>query len=291
MSATLPDRHRITVDNITLAYEDYGEGPVIVFIHGLPASSYSWREVARDLSDRYRCVCFDLMGFGYSDKPPHERYTIYRQAGLILGAVRELGLSDFALVGHSMGGGVALAIVRELGPEQKLVKALALVDSICYPQTPPWFILALWVPLIPSAVMKLIPERWGFVLLKSAMYHSVRGMKPEAMDEYAACLQSEGGHRALIRVARHMVPPDIEEFVQSYSRINVPAQVIWGRQDRVIPLDFGRRLARDIPNARVYEVDQCGHVPQEEYPEIVAPVLREFLREVGHGSKCQSGTG
>ena len=183
-----------------------------------------------------------------------------------------------------MGGGVALAMMRDLGREQRLVNGLVLADTICYPQIPPWFILALRLPVIPSIIMRLIPERWGFILLKHAMYHSARGMNPEAIEEYADCLRSEGGHAALINVSRHMAPEDIDNFVRDYSSINVSTSLVWGKQDRVIPVRLGRRLASAIPDAQIHEIDRCGHVPQEEYPEIVAPLLAQFLNAVAQNS-------
>lgn len=280
ISITDVSRKYVTVDNVTLAYEDYGGGPAIVFIHGYPASAYSWREVARQLSGSHHCICFDLMGFGHSDKPLHERYTIERQAELILGAAREMGLNRFVLAGHSMGGGVALSIMRKLGTVQDTVRALVLVNSVCYPQVLPWFMLALWVPMFPRLVMKLIPERWGFMLLRHAMYHRSRGMKPEAIEEYSARLQSKGAHAALMSTARHIVPRDIQGFVELYSSICVPTQLIWGKRDRVVGAKLGRKLAKDIPDSRLLEIDDCGHVPQEEYPELVGPALRRFIDEV-----------
>jgi pimeloyl-ACP methyl ester carboxylesterase len=277
------ERQYVTVDGVTLAYEEYGAGNPVVFIHGFPASSYSWRQAAQALSDSHRTVCFDLMGFGYSDKPLHADYSIERQTELIIAAMGKLQLRSVILVGHSIGGAVCLAALRRLGADQSLVSGLVLVNSVCYLQELPWFMRALLLPALPTLAMKLIPERWGFAVLKGWMYHPKNGMSREAAREYAARLQSPRAHEALIAVAECIIPDDIDELVASYTAIRVPTLIIWGRQDRVIPLSFARRLADDIPRSTLCELNQCGHCPQEEKPEETIKHLRQFVEQTGLG--------
>lgn len=276
-------RRYVSVDGVTLAYEDYGAGNPVVFIHGFPASSYSWRRAAQALSDGYRTVCFDLMGFGYSNKPLHVDYSIERQAELIIAAMGKLQLRSVIMVGHSIGGAVCLAALRRLGADQSLVSGLVLVNSVSYPQELPWFMRALQLPALPTLAMKLIPERWGFALLKRWMYHPKNGMSREAAREYAARLQSPGAHEALMAVAECIIPDDIDELVASYAAIQIPTLILWGRQDRVIPLSFARRLANDIPGSTLCEVNLCGHCPQEEKPEETIIHLGQFIEQIGSG--------
>lgn len=271
-------RSYITVDGVRLAYEEYGEGQPIVFIHGFPASSYSWRHVATGLSSNNRCVCFDLMGFGYSDKPRNADYSLDRQAELILAAVEQMGLQSVTLVGHSIGGGICLSAMRRLGADQTLVSRLVLVNSVCYAQRLPWFMLALTVPWLPHLLMYLMPERWGFKALEGWMYHRDNGMSHEAMTEYVDRLQSPGAHEAMISVVKSIWPKDVDALVASYGSIGVPTLIIWGMQDRVIPFTFGARLLFDIRGSAILLINTCAHCPQEETPEEVKNALRKFLK-------------
>lgn len=272
-------RRYLTVDGITLAYEDYGQGEPILFVHGFPASSYSWRQVAQGLADHNRCICFDMMGYGYSDKPSGEHYSIQRQAELVGRAIREMGLESLIMVGHSLGGAVSLALMNEWGGTGPTA-GLVLVDSVCYPQRLPWFIHALRVPLVPRLLMKLVPERLGFLVLSPWMYHPANGMRPDAAREYAQRLHSPGAHEAVVATAKHIVPDNIDAFNASYARISVPTLILWGRQDRVIPLRLGRRLAGDIRDSILCEIDTCGHCPQEEKPEETLEQMRRFVGAV-----------
>lgn len=276
MSEEAQTKKRITVDGVTLAYEEYGEGVPVVFIHGIAATSFSWRPVAQMLSDGYHSVCFDLMGFGDSDKPRRETYTYWRQAELILKAIDRLGLVRPALAGHSMGGGVCLAMIFKLGAEHRdKIARLALVDTVCYPQKIPSFIRFLRIPVLPELVLKIFPVRWG-------MEYSARTicdgpMKRESVEEYTRALQAEGAHAALIASGRNIIPRDIESFTSRYSEITIPTQIIWGEHDRIIPLDLGRRLAYQIKASDFCIVENTGHCPQEERPEEVAKLIRKGL--------------
>jgi len=267
----------IAVDGVTLAYEDAGAGPAIVFVHGWPMSSYSWCRVAGELSGSYRTICLDLMGFGKSDKPARESYTIERQAELVLGAIRQLGLQRIVLVGHSMGGGVCLAIMRELGADQDLVSGLVLIDSVCYPQRVNWMVRALSIPLLPEMLVARIPVCWAYPIIRPVAYYRHGEVSSAAIREYASLVHVEGGAHSFLASARQMAPSDLDSFTESYPQIGVPTQIIWGRQDRLIPCELGERLARAIPGAALDLVDQCGHCPQEEQPEATLAVLKRFL--------------
>ncbi|MEN6521018.1 MAG: alpha/beta hydrolase [Armatimonadota bacterium] len=271
-------KKRITVDGITLAYEDYGRGRPVVFVHGVAATSFAWNSVAGMLSDTCRAVCFDLMGFGDSDKPRKESYTYRRQAELLLEAINQLGLERPVLAGHSLGGGVCLAILQELGnAHQKAVSGLVLVDTVCYPQKIPVFLRFLKVPVLPALVMKVFPEGWG--MKHSARSVFQRDMQSESIDIYTHALQSNGAHSSLIATAKSIIPSNLDDFVSSYSRISVPTRIIWGRHDNIVPLELGRKLAEEIGTAGFYIIEESGHCPHEERPEEVARLIGCFLED------------
>lgn len=273
----LGSKRTLTVDGVTLAYEDRGEGRAVVFVHGFPTSTYSWSRVAGPLSECCRTVSFDMMGFGDSDKPLGESYGIPRQAELIWGSIERLGLERPVLVGHSMGGGVCLRMLRDRGADQGRVGGLVLADPSCYPQRLPWFFQALRVPLLPSLVLRRIPPWMAFHMVRGTAYHPRSGMKLEDMTGYILNVHKPGAAEAFVATAKEIVPPDIDEMVAFYPKISVPTLVIWGKQDGVIPLRFGERLAREISNARLHVVDECRHTPQEEHPEETLGAIRRFL--------------
>lgn len=267
----------VVVNGVRLAYEDRGMGRPVVFVHGLAASSATWRVVAQMLSDSCRTITLDLMGFGRSDKPLQQLYTLERQASLLRGFIAELGLEKCVLVGHSYGGGVCLSLLRlEHGLE---IRGLALLDTICYPQSFPLGVRALRLPGVGELALKLMPPELGVkVMLKQAYYRPVV-INPELVRSYAAALKSPGGRHALLETARRMLPQDVEGLVRSYSCISYPTFLLWGEKDRVVPVALGRKLAGQVPGAasQMVTLRDCGHCPQEEMPEKTANLLGDFL--------------
>ncbi len=135
--------------SVKLYYEDAGSGPPLLLIHGFGASTYTWRHVAPALAETHRVIAVDLKGFGQSDKPFDDRYSVFDQAELLAQLIEEKDLRDLTLVGHSFGGGIALLLALEVDQRLKgRIARLVLLDSIAYPQNIPVFFRLLDMPLV-----------------------------------------------------------------------------------------------------------------------------------------------
>ena len=276
---TIPKKYLI-VDGVKLAYEEYGEGKPVLFLHGFGASSYSWRFVAQTVSKQLnrRCICLNLMGFGASEKPSDESYTLARQAELVSGFIIGMELESLSLVGHSYGGGVCLNLVSQLSTFSPYsVNSMVLVDTVCYPQQFPGFIKCLRTPIIRWFVLNIIPARKSARSILELCYASKERITNEAIYEYSSVLKSEGAHRALIATAENIIPDDMDSLVRSYKAISMPTFILWGTKDRIIPLKLGKRLHIEIQSSTMEVVNNCGHVPQEEFPEETAKRLIVFF--------------
>jgi pimeloyl-ACP methyl ester carboxylesterase len=265
------------VDGVEIAYEERGEGPPLVFLHGFAASSYSWREVAQALSISHRTVCVDLMGFGFSAKPRGESYTLGRQASLLHDLMLELDLRGATLVGHSYGGGICLSLMRRC--EALDVARLVLVGSMCYRMRLSWFLELLRTPVLGRGCIEVMPARLAMRFALRKAYHREDRIKSETVAHYAERLRSPGARAALVETARHIIPADADELIASYPGISVPTLVLWGRHDGVIRLALGERLAREIPAAQLAIIGDCGHSPQEEMPQEMVQAIGAFLRQ------------
>lgn len=281
VSAVPTPKKKLTVDGVTLAYEDMGDGRPVVFVHGFPTSTYSWRHLVGPLSGGYRVVTFDLMGYGESDKPLDEAYTIPRHAELIQAAMSQLGIESPVMVGHSMGGAICLTIAREL---RNKIAGMILVNPACYPQRIPWFFHALRIPIIPKLVLRRIPAWLAFYIVRGTAYHKQSKTCVEDIRPYVLSLQSEGAPEAFIATAKDIIPENIDELIASYRSLEFPVQVFWGKQDKVIPSKLGRRLAAEIPDCDFQEFDPCGHAPQDERPVEMLQMMKEFLGRVLGGA-------
>jgi pimeloyl-ACP methyl ester carboxylesterase len=156
------------------------------------------------------------------------------------------------------------------------VERLVLLDTVAYRQRLPFYVAVLRVPLIGSLTMSLIPPRKAVEMVLDKTFHDDRKIPEDATDEYARALGEPGGRHALIQTAR-LLTKDIDRLTDSYSRLDVPTMIVWGRDDEIVPLRVGRRLQQELPDAGLRIIPECGHAPQEECPERVLPLIEAFL--------------
>jgi pimeloyl-ACP methyl ester carboxylesterase len=257
--------------------ESCGAGRPLLLIHGFGATLYTWRALVPTLARRHRVITVDLKGSGRAPKPPDGHYSVRDQARHVADLIDSEDLSDLTLIGHSFGGGVALAALvgRALSPAR--VKSVVLIDTMAYRQRIPWFIAALQVPALGPLLLRVSPPELQVRLVLRAAYHRPQRITDDAVEAYAAPLRDAAARRALIETARAIPPADADALAAQYGGITLPTLLVWGRHDAIVPLAIGERLRRAIPGSRLAVIDDAGHLPHEEQPEPVLRELEEFL--------------
>jgi len=263
---------------VKLFYREAGNGPPLLLIHGFGASSFTWRKVAPTLAETNRVIAVDLKGFGQSEKPLDERYSVFDQAELLAQLIEEKDLRDLTLVGHSFGGGAALLLA--LQAEERLkgrIARLVLLDSIAYPQNIPVFFRMLDMPVVSQLGIRMVPPEVQARLALKIAYFDDSKIDAEEVEAYAAPLKTAAGKHAIIHSARQILPEGIEELSERYKTIELPTLILWCDHDRIVPLEVGIKLRRTLPNSTLRLVEECGHMPQEEQPESTLLLLQDFL--------------
>ena len=259
-------------------HEEEAGGQTFVLLHGFGASSFSWRHWLPALRRRGRVATVDLKGFGASDKPDDGRYAPADQVALLLEWIEEANPGRLTLVGHSYGGGLALFTAVELRERgDRRLDRLVIVAGAAYRQPLPPFVALSRHPLLASLGVRVLGAerviRWtlrGIVADRATVEEgSVRA--------YAAALRTRSGLSAALEAARTLVPPDLDDRVRRYPLVDVPTLLLWGDSDPVVPLRIGRRLAAELPCARLEVLRSCGHVPHEEHPDASLVLLERFL--------------
>lgn len=232
------------------------------------------------LAVNHTIVTVDLKGFGQSKKPRDGRYSLRDHADAVLNVIQTLNLNSLTVIGHSMGGGIALLVAMSLEENAPTrLSRIVLIDSIACPQPLPFFLKVLRLPILGPLVVKLAPPRWGARYILRVAYFDRAKIEPSFVEAYATPLRCDSGRAALIATARAMIPSDINRLVRQYRSIRAPVILLWGRQDRIVPVSVASLLEALIPAARSRVFDQCGHVPQEEFPELTLSTVMEFLGE------------
>ncbi len=270
----------VGVEAVSLNYEQEGAGPPLIALHGFGASSYAWRAVMPFLSEARTVYALDLKGFGKSPKPRDGRYALRDQAELVLRFIADLALEDVVLVGHSLGGGVALTVATELERTRPgTLSSLVLIDTIAYEQVLPGFVRVLRSPLVGWLLPLLVRDSDGVRAVLRLAYYNDDLIPDASIEAYTAGLSSPGGWYALKQTARQILPSDIEESSLAYSNIRAPTLLIWGRYDEIVPLSIGKRLNQQMQHSRLVVVENAGHTPHEETPQAVGLELEAFLTD------------
>lgn len=268
-----------TPHSITLHHTSHGQGRPILFIHGFGASSYSWQRIVPKLSQTNRLILIDLKGHGASPKPLDTAYSLKDQADLVTEFIQEHDLHNLTLVGHSLGGGVALIVALRLAEQSPgRISSLVLIDTVAYSQSLPRFIRLLRLPILGSLATAVTPTTFQVRLMLELAYFDDTKITDELVEAYSAPLRLPGGRHALIESAKQIVPRDIEEISSLYSTITIPTLIIWGSHDEVVPVDIGKRLHQAVPNSRLAIIEQSGHIPQEESPDKALSEISPFLK-------------
>ena len=257
-----------------LSVETGGMGDPAVFVHGFGSNKFTWRKVCRGLKDVFCFYAVDLPGSGASPAPRDFHYTLEHFADVLTDFIVVKDLKKLTLVGHSLGATIILlAFLRNKGELARRVRSLCLIDAIVYLQAFPLFMDILRTPVLGPLALNSPAFVKVFLLPFSSLLPSYRRRNVrEALIETAS----------LINI-RHFA-----RYSQLIKTIQVPTLVIWGREDNIVPLKLGKRLARELWRARLIVVDDCGHAPHEECTAEVIAALREFARTISRQKTKQA---
>jgi pimeloyl-ACP methyl ester carboxylesterase len=222
----------------------------------------------------------DLVGFGAAPPPARRSgYGPIEQADAVVALSARADLRGATLAGHSLGGGVALLTalrLRELGEADRLA-GLVSIAGPAYPQAIPYYIGLARIPLLGTLLLHVVaPERLVRTVLEYVFYDA-KLVTDAQVEGYAAPLRTRRARRAVVETARRIVPKNLDALSRRFAEVAVPTLLLWGRQDHVIPLWVGERLARDLPHARLVVLERCGHSPPEELPAESLRHVRAFL--------------
>ena len=264
----IPDRTRI-------AYRELGDGPAALLVHGWPTSSFLFRNVMPTLAEHNRVVAIDLPGFGASDKPADARYDFDHFEGVIDAFLAAIGVDRVAVVGHDLGGPVA--VHWALGRLDR-VTHIGLLNTLLYPEFSPAvtdFVTALMNP----AGAERITSDAGLAELMRFGVSDPAVITDEIAAAVAAPFRDDAARATLARAGYGLGLRGFAEIAAGLGLITCPVAVVYGTGDQVLPDvdETFERLQRDVPHAVVTPLPGLGHFVTEEAPRAVAAALASFL--------------
>jgi pimeloyl-ACP methyl ester carboxylesterase len=255
-------------------------GPVVVLLHGIASRAAQWQQVMAELGDHVRVIAPDLLGHGLSAKPRGD-YSLGAQACGVRDLLAALGHDRVSLVGHSLGGGIAMQFTYQF-PER--VERLALINAGGLgPDVSPFLRAA----TLPGAEL-VLPVITGSWVRKSAsvvdgLLGKARIAVPEGLREALVgfgSLADPATRDAFVHTARSVIDirgQRVDARDRLYLAADLPLLVVWGEKDAIIPVEHGRSVAAAVPGARLELFAQSGHFPHLTEPRRLAALLRDWL--------------
>lgn len=269
----MPAAETLTVAGLKTNLVRAGKGEPVILLHGLGASSYSWRYTVPELAKHYEVFAPDLPGFGRTDKPRDFDYSIHGIHSWIVKLMDHLGLQKARFAGNSMGGVLSLWTAME-APER--VERMALLGTPAYVENRPKMIWPISWPVIGRLYEHLLGDTALRIIAPTAFVNKAQ-VDAAMLAEYGHALKTADGRRAVAQFVRLAIPADHKERIKRYSTIQHKTMVLVGDGDGMVG-PSAERFAKVLPHGRFVRVERCGHAAQEDSPERVNAHLLEFFR-------------
>ena len=266
-----------TVAGSRVNYIEMGDGPALVFVHGLSGCWQNWLENIPHFARRHRVIAVDLPGFGESDLPL-EDITIPGYGRFVDAFLAEIGVERASIVGNSMGGFIAAEVAVS---HPRRVDKLALVSAAgALTVRPAELTVAKWLSrMFQLASAGVIARRQSIVrrrrmrrLILAGIVRHPELLQPELVYEIA----SGAGKLGFMDAFKAILDYD---FSERLPEIECPTLIVWGRNDRIVPVGGAYRYEQLIPNSRRVIFEDTGHVPMIERPALFNRLLDDFLNE------------
>ena len=259
------------VEGARIRYLDVGEGPAVVLIHGYASSLETWAGLAPLLAKNHRVLALDLKGFGWSDRPEGD-YSPEAEARVVAALMQQRGIERAAVVAHSWGSSVALALALDQ-PER--VTRLVLYDAWVYESQLPAFFLMSRAGGVGEALFALFYDQRPDERITAGFYdHQI--VSEKLVEDVERAMERPGTKAAALAAARGQ---RFEAVEGRYKTITAPALLLWGFDDHVSTPSIGERLARDLPKSRLVVYPKCGHFPMLEAAAQSNDEVARFLTE------------
>jgi len=273
---------RVSAAGIDTFYLEVGEGPPVIVLHGLAMTNASMISTVVALAKDHRVIAPDLPGFGDSGKPDG-RYDAAFFARWLIAFMDATGVERASLVGNSMGGRVA--IETALIAPHRVDKLVLFAASLAFRknrQAVP--LVRLSIPqaaVVPLPVLGLhVRPALKLLFANPARLHGA--WFDAAVDEFLRVFKEPRARVAFFKAARQIYlerPFGPQGFWERLTKLSVPSLFIWGERDRLVPASFARHVERAAPHARSVLIEDCGHFPQIEHPELTHRLVREFFEQ------------
>ncbi|MFC4404814.1 alpha/beta fold hydrolase [Gracilibacillus xinjiangensis] len=239
----------------------------ILLLHGFLASKYCFRNMIPSLTKHYHVITMDIPPFGESSKKKNNLYTYDHMVEAIISLLDHLEINQITLMGHSMGGQIALRC--SCSHRERVDKLFLLAPCSFMHRSPIFARLVSYNPLAPYIVKKFLRNKGVYEILRQCLYND-QLITREMIEKYKEPFQDNAIFHSIMTWLKDHQGDLLEEQLNT---INVPCTIFWGKEDLILPYQLGYDLLRCIKDAKLYLIDNVGHFLPEEIPSIITSAI------------------
>jgi pimeloyl-ACP methyl ester carboxylesterase len=255
-------------------YIEKGEGKPVILIHGFFYDSYMWAENIDALAVHFKVYALDLWGCGYSTRDPLDYgYPLYAEQ--LLQFMDHLGIQRASLVGQSMGAGTAILFTTQ---HRSRVEKLVLVDAAGLPNPLPFMAKVFNLPGVGEFFMGLKTDEIRKAGLKTSFIHNEKLLTRDYLENVTRPHKIRRSTEIGMQIQRAQFFDKLSDEIDQLAPMEVPTLLVWGREDRAVPLERGEELNRILTGSRLEVLDHAGHVPNFERADVFNPLVVDFLK-------------
>ena len=270
----------VDIKNSKLAVYEAGnqDGETVIFIHGFGSYSYTWEKIVPYLSDDFHLISVDLKGFGFSECANDDlsHMSPLDNAKLIRKLIISRNYSNITVVGHSLGGLVALLLTLDEEVKDR-IKRLNLVASSGYFYHLPEFIDELRSTVAKKMFIKYFSNEVIVRIVMNQLIYDNNLISSTDIEKYALPLRRKNSRRAMAEAARQINLGNVAIKRHDLESINIPILITCGENDKIMPVKDAENISHFLPNAHIVLIEKCGHAPQFEKSKEVAMLLKYFI--------------
>jgi pimeloyl-ACP methyl ester carboxylesterase len=263
----------IELNGLSTHYIEKGSGKPVILLHGFFFDSYMWDKSIDALTERYKVYAMDLWGFGYSTREPLDYgYPLYTQQ--LLKFMDALDIQSASLIGQSMGGGT---IINFTISNRDRVDEIILVDAAGMPNKLPIMGRISNLPLLGEFMYGLNNNLVRKMTLGNTFLHNKEIITDEYFENAMRFNKIKGTSEVMLHVTRKQFFDTLIEEIKTLGSMDVPTLIVWGREEKAIPLAIGEQLHKLLKGSQFEILDQAGHCAQIDQPERFNQLALDFL--------------
>jgi pimeloyl-ACP methyl ester carboxylesterase len=279
MQMTRPADQFVKVLGHNTRYWQLGtKGTPIVLIHGISCSVLEWEHVIDEFSEQHQVFALDLLGHGLTDKPLDATYDIEVLSKFTMAFLDAVGLKTASLVGNSLGGRIAIECAA-VAPHRVTAVVLSAPAAVSNPTLFDFRLAS--IPFLGEILTA--PNQMGTGKIWRAAFADPKFATKEMVAEKVALAKLPGAGKAFLKCLRNMLAMGgfkaevLMDTHEKIKRIKAPTLVVWGRQDKFLPISHLAAFQELMPTAEPIIMERCGHVPMIEFPKAFSQRVLSFL--------------